>query len=487
MLFNSYEFVFLLLPAALIGYYSLNHFKRYQCALWYLFLISCVFVSYFNIQYLYVLLGNLIANFLIVRVMQKSERDGFRKCFLTAGIVLNIGLLFIFKYYDFFLETVNTVFHREFVLTELLLPLGISFYTFQQITYLVDSYRDKSLRHSFILYANYITFFPQFIQGPIVLQDEMIPQFLDTEKKSFDYDSFAKGLYVFSMGLGKKVLLADSLAKIVNGGYGNLMQLNSFSALVLTVAYTLQIYFDFCGYSDMAVGLGKMFRIELPWNFDSPYKAVSIDDFWDRWHTTLTRFFTKYVYFPLGGSRKGNIRTYVNIFLIFLLSGIWHGAAWTFIVWGILHGVVKMVKRMMTRHHIKIPVLLERVLTFVFVNFAWVYFRAPSIQDAHLLFKRLFTGGTGFLNSFMYETFNKMMEVSILFRADVWNLFENMEGIFAVIFVLVLIFACVYMKNTKEKCGKFHLTAGKLAATAGILLYSIFSFSGISEFIYFNF
>ena len=451
MLFNSYIFVFLLLPISLLGYYLLNWKKQYRMGLSFLFVISCWFIGYLNVQYLFVLLPSVLINYGIAFYMQRKAKQVERKAVLAAGVTFNLTLLVVFKYCNFLLDNVNQVFQMNIKLLEILLPLGISFYTFQQITYLVDCYRDQKIQYGFLEYAVYITFFPQFIQGPIVLQSEMIPQFLDEKKKKFDYTSFAEGMYIFSMGMGKKVLIADSLAKIVNGGYGSVDSLNSISAILLILAYTLQIYFDFCGYSDMAVGIGRMFQIELPWNFDSPYKAASIDEFWDRWHTTLTRFFTKYVYIPLGGSRKGTVRTYINIFLIFLFSGIWHGAAWTFVLWGIMHGAAKMIKRLMNQCKIQLPKVLEGILTFVFVNIAWVFFRAETIDQAFVLLQRAVTGGFGAIDKALYDSFDNMMEVSILIRADVLDITSKVPGIFAGLLILAALAACILMRNTKQK------------------------------------
>ena len=336
-------------------------------------------------------------------------------------------------------------------------------------------------------YAVYVSFFPQFIQGPIVLMEEMLPQLRDKSKKKWNDEDFAKGLYAFALGLSKKVLIADVLAGVVNIGYKEMWQINRISAVFVILAYTLQIYFDFSGYCDMALGIGKMFRLELPINFHSPYKGVSIADFWDRWHITLTRFFTRYVYIPLGGSRKGTVRTYVNIFVIFLLSGFWHGAAWTFVLWGVMHGIAMVLKRVMKTVKWNLPKWLEWAFTFVFVNIAWVFFRADTIQQGKKLLQAAWSGKTGGLQTFLYERFGERMEVSLFIRMDIFDLFSNLTVTLFVVFIIGSMIACFTMKNTQEKLAEFKPTIRKMWITIFLLFWSVISLSGISEFIYFNF
>lgn len=487
MLFNSYIFIFLMLPVTLIGYYFLNHIKQYKAGLCFLLGMSFWFIGYMNWMYLLILLPSILVNYYVTWKMHSIKDNKRKKILLIIGILLNLLLLFVFKYYDFFLENANRIFVTDFSLLQIFLPLGISFYTFKQITYLVDCYRNPDISYDLLSYATYVSFFPQFIQGPIVLQGEMIPQFFDKDKKIFSYDEFAKGLYLFSIGLGKKVLLADNLAKIVNSGYGNIEELNSPSAILTMFAYTLQIYFDFSGYCDMAIGISQMFRIDLPINFDSPYKATSIDEFWDRWHITLTRFFTRYVYIPLGGSRKGMFRTYINVFLIFLLSGIWHGAAWTFILWGVLHGVAMLVSRTVRLLKIQIPKVIGLITTFLFVNVAWVFFRADTIQDAFLLLRKMVTGGFGSIDSEINESISKVLEVSLLERVDVLDIFERLPGIYSILFVSILTFICLFTRNSITRQKQMKLTVFYGVLTIILLFYCILSLSGISEFIYFNF
>ena len=332
MLFNSYIFIFLFLPLSLIGYYTFNNFKRYRLGEIFLIGMSLWFYGYFNISYLFIIIGSILLNYFITTLMHKFER--FKKILVIIGIVGNIGVLFYYKYMGFFLSNINSLFNLDFEIIKILLPLGISFFTFQQLSYIIDSYTGKSLRYSIIEYSLFVTFFPQLVAGPIVLHNETIPQFKDKTKKVFNSENFAYGLMAFSLGMGKKVLIADYLGLIVGAGYSNVWSLTSIDAFIVMLAYTFQIYFDFSGYCDIAVGIGKMFNIDIPMNFNSPYKALTIIDFWKRWHITLTRFLRTYIYFPLGGNKKSTICTYINLSIVFLISGLWHGANYTFIVWG---------------------------------------------------------------------------------------------------------------------------------------------------------
>lgn len=303
MLYNSYIFIFIFLPIVLAGYYTFNHFKRYKTATIWLCAASLFFYGYFNWSYLIIILSSILGNYLLSHWIRPKETDTenqisdfLRRLYLIIGLLGNLGALFYFKYFDFFINNLNGIFGTDFRLLYLLLPLGISFFTFQQISYLLDCYHGKVPRYSLSEYALFVTFFPQLIAGPIVLHSEMIPQFMDIENRKFRSDNFAKGLMAFSFGLAKKVLLADTFAKAVDIGYANVGSLGTANALIVMLCYTFQIYFDFSGYCDMATGIGKFFNVDIPMNFNSPYRAETITEFWSRWHITLTRFFTTYIY-----------------------------------------------------------------------------------------------------------------------------------------------------------------------------------------------
>lgn len=334
MLFNSYVFILCFLPLTLLGYFALNKCSKFECAKVYLILMSFLFYGYFNPYYILIILSSILVNYFLGTSLTKSNNSGRSQFFLGVGIAFNVGILFYYKYLDFFIENINVIFQQDFNLLYIVLPLGISFFTFQQLSYIIDCYNKTVPNYNLLDYSLFVTFFPQLVAGPIVLHSEMVPQFADVLKKKINWDNMSKGLYALSFGLAKKVLLADTFGVFVNWGYENITSLNSFDTILIILGYTLQIYFDFSGYCDMATGIGYMFNIKLPMNFNSPYRAINILDFWRRWHITLTRFFTTYIYLPLGGSRNGKWVTYRNVMIVFLVSGIWHGANWTFVIWG---------------------------------------------------------------------------------------------------------------------------------------------------------
>ena len=495
MLFNSYIFIFLFFPLTLIGYYGLNHAKKYRAAMAFLTGMSLWFYGYNNVYYLAILVVSVLSNYGIVTLMSRTKAEKKRLLLLWTGILLNIGILLYFKYYDFFIENINLCLKSSLPLLRLALPLGISFYTFQQVSYVIDAYRGDCKDYTFLEYAAYVTYFPQLVAGPIVYHSELIPQFRDLSKKKLCFTNLSRGLYAFSLGLAKKVLIADTFSKVVTIGYGNINELNTTSAVLVMICYSLQIYFDFSGYCDMAYGMAYMMNIKLPVNFNSPYKAVSLSDFWDRWHMTLTRFFTKYIYIPLGGNRKGNARTWLNILIVYLVSGFWHGANWTFILWGILHGIVSVFERIVhfvfAKNNKKTLGIIRRVLqtalTFSFVTFAWSLFRAESISQAFLLWNRLFTGGFGAVYEPITIAFHELVEIGFLYRLGLGGLMERFPFLALTAFTVIMLFACLTMKNTQEKTDTLKLTGKKLVTVVILMMWSILSMSEISEFLYFNF
>ena len=487
MLFNSYIFIFLFFPLVLIGYYCLGHAGLYKTVLAFLTGMSLWFYGYNNIYYLFILVISILINYGLVALMSRIGQNAkLRKCCLIAGLLLNLGILFYFKYYDFFIENVNAVMKKHFPLLNLMLPLGISFYTFQQLSYVIDAYKGECENYSFLEYAAYVSYFPQLIAGPIVYHSELIPQFRDPENRRLHFTNLSRGLYAFALGLAKKVLIADTLSKVVTIGYDNIPELNTFSTLMVMICYSLQIYFDFSGYCDMAYGMAYMMNIKLPVNFNSPYKAGSVSEFWDRWHMTLTRFFTKYIYIPLGGNRKGKVRTLINIMIVFLVSGLWHGANWTFILWGALHGILSVFERITNIAAAKIPKWLRTGFTFLFVTFAWSLFRAPSITDATLLWKQLFHGGFSLYQP-IRDKFIDLIEVSLLYRMGLGGIMEAYPWLILTVFVILLLAACFLLKNTQEKVAAMKFTTWKFIVVVVLMVWSILSLSEISEFLYFNF
>ena len=312
---------------------------------------------------------------------------------MLLGLFLNLGVLFYFKYHDFFFENLNGAFGLHLTLNHLALPLGISFFTFQQLSYVIDSYKRTVPRYNILDYSLFVTFFPQLIAGPIVLHSEIVPQFADVKNRHFNFDHFAPGLYAFARGLVKKVVIADTFAVAVEAGFADALTLNTAEAWFVAIGYTLQLYFDFSGYCDMATGVGLMFNIKIPINFNSPYKSLNIREFWQRWHVTLSRFLTTYVYFPLGGSRKGLARTCVNLMIVFLLSGLWHGAAMNYVAWGAANGALQVAESFLPRRFNEPRGRLGRcakaLLTFIVIDATWLLFRAHALSTALHMAERM--------------------------------------------------------------------------------------------------
>ncbi|MBQ9009708.1 MAG: MBOAT family protein, partial [Clostridia bacterium] len=320
MLFNSYIFILAFLPLTLAVYFLLGRLpEKYSYNKIFLVLASFVFYGYNHPGYVPIIVGSILINYLLSQQMLNSNRKALRLTLLLIGIFGNLGVLFLFKYHDFFAENLNRAFSLKLALNHWVLPLGISFFTFQQLSYVIDSYTHKVPKYQFLDYALFVTFFPQLIAGPIVLHSEIVPQFADPKNRHFQSESFAPGLFAFARGLFKKVIVADTFAVAVNAGFASAHSLNTPEAWFVALGYTLQLYFDFSGYCDMATGIGLMFNIRIPMNFNSPYKSLNIREFWQRWHITLSRFLTNYIYYPLGGSRKGLPRTCLNLLVVFLI------------------------------------------------------------------------------------------------------------------------------------------------------------------------
>jgi D-alanyl-lipoteichoic acid acyltransferase DltB (MBOAT superfamily) len=345
------------------------------------------------------ILGSILVNFAIgTRLSNAHQRLGEmqqphlkinRKIVLAAGILCNLLLLGYYKYSDFLVGNVNVVFGTGYVLPHVLLPLAISFFTFTQIVYLVDSYRGETAQYNLLNYSLFVTFFPHLIAGPIVHHRQIMPQFASRRTLVRSSANIQKGLFIFAIGLFKKVVIADSFAVWASAGFDGGQPLGFFAAWATSLSYTFQLYFDFSGYCDMAVGASLMFNIWLPINFNSPYKALDIQDFWRRWHITLSNFLRDYLYIPLGGNRLGGYHTYLNLFVTFLLGGLWHGATWMFVIWGALHGMALIIHRLWSKLQRPLPPALAWLLTFVFVSVAWVFFRAKTLDDASRVLRGL--------------------------------------------------------------------------------------------------
>ena len=490
MLFNSYEFIFVFLPITFFIYFYLNHKRLTEASKGFLVCSSLFFYSWWNISYLPIILASMVFNYTAGRSLNKacnnkdSAGGGGRKSILIFGIVFNLSLLGYFKYTDFLIENFNLAFNSNAELLNLALPLAISFFTFQQIAYLVDSYRQETKEYDFLNYALFVTFFPQLIAGPIVHHKEMMPQFAKTRNKVKNYRNIAMGLFIFSIGLFKKVVIADTFAVWATQGFDVATTLNLFEAWITSLSYTFQLYFDFSGYTDMAIGLALLFNIRLPVNFNSPYKATNIQDFWRRWHITLSRFLRDYVYIPLGGNKKGSFRTYNNLMATFVIGGLWHGAGWTFIFWGFLHGLALIIQRLWEKLGFKLWTWLAWFITFNFVNIAWVFFRAKEWGDAVKVLRSMFSLDNTTIKEITSNKLNLLSEYSIQFEEIMKITHNSPNAINWIIlsFVLVLVF-----KNSIQKIDDFKLNYKNALFTSVIFTMSILSLSGESEFLYFRF
>jgi len=404
MLFNSYIFIFVFLPTTFIIFFYLNSKKLTEASKGFLVFTSLVFYAWWNIIYLPLILASMLFNFVLGNTLSKyknSKKVFSKKTILIFGILSNLLLLGYFKYADFFIENLNYVSASNMELLNLALPLAISFFTFQQIAYLVDSYKNETHEYDFINYAIFVTFFPQLIAGPIVHHKEMMPQFSRTRNKIKNHKNILLGLFIFSMGLFKKVVIADTFAIWAIEGFDFAETLTFSQAWFTSLSYTFQLYFDFSGYTDMAIGVALLFNIKIPINFNSPYKALSIQDFWRRWHMTLSRFMRDYIYIPLGGNKRGNSKAYMNVFLVALISGLWHGAGWTFVIWGAMHGIALLIHKAWNDLGFKMNNILAWFITFNFVNITWVFFRAKSWEDAIKVLKGMFD----YTNSFSIKSY----------------------------------------------------------------------------------
>ncbi|WP_078555904.1 MBOAT family O-acyltransferase [Bacillus alkalicellulosilyticus] len=485
MLFNSFEFIFAFLPIVFIVYMLLNKIKLITPAKIWLVLSSLFFYSWWNVLYLPLILSSMIINYWIGKQLGKNNNKHIRKIILTVGIVFNVGLLSYYKYSDFFIENINYLFATNLSLLYLALPLAISFFTFQQIAYLVDAYKNETKEYDFLNYSLFVSFFPQLIAGPIVHHKEVMPQFANVRNKIINYRNVAVGIFVFSIGLFKKVAIADTFGVWATEGFNNTEVLTLIEAWIVSLSYTFQLYFDFSGYTDMAIGIALLFNIRLPINFNSPYKALNIQDFWRRWHITLGRFLTAYIYIPLGGNRKGKKRTYINILLVFLISGLWHGAGWTFIFWGLLHGFAMVINRYWQTFGIKMPMLIAWFITFNFINVAWVFFRAETWADAiKVLRGMLGLNGVTLPNGGILSAISSLSNIEF----EISKFFVNNSEIDKSIYLILITFIIVvFAKNSVELRDRFKPNLLSGAAIIIMVVYTILNMSKISEFLYFNF
>ena len=520
MLFNSYVFILLFLPATVAGFYLAGRLLGREGAIGWLVLASLLFYGWWEPIYLVLILGSIVFNYSLGLSIIRQPARGRAAYWLTAaGITVNLGALAYFKYAVFFVSNVNAIGQWDIGVPEIVLPLAISFFTFQQISYLADTYAGKASEYNFLHYCLFVTFFPQLIAGPIVHHGEMLPQFARRDLLQFNHENLAVGTTLFFMGLFKKVVLADGIAVYATPVFETAEAGHSLTLIEAwggVAAYTFQIYFDFSGYSDMALGLARMFGIVLPLNFDSPYKAENIIDFWRRWHMTLSRFLRDYIYIPLGGNRKGPRRRHVNLMTVMLLGGLWHGAGWTFVIWGGLHGLYLVLNH--GWNAVKLRVASEQVfesrwwrfgarsVTLLAVMVAWVFFRAESTDGAVRVLQGM-AGLNGISIPEMHRaTLNGLFGLGDMLAAGgvAFAPTQHFLGFGPMLHLFGLLLICWYLPNTQDLLRDFRpaldfsSAAGRFwprwrfspvhaVLLAGTGLYTMSLMTNISEFLYFQF
>ncbi|MDD2285489.1 MAG: MBOAT family protein [Paludibacter sp.] len=457
---------------------------------------SLFFYAYWNPPFVLLIIFSIAFNYSWGRILEKLNSSNIKKpsfVFLFSGVAVNIGLIIYFKYCNFFLENIEKISGYDWTTINVFLPLGISFFTFQQIAYLVDCFNGKAKEHKFIHYVLFVTFFPQLIAGPIVRYDEIMPQFKKLRTYGLSYKNLLIGVSLFSIGLFKKVAIADTLSPWVATVFDATTVPTLIEAWGGAISYTFQIYFDFSGYTDMAIGLAKLFNIDLPINFNSPYKAVSIVDFWRRWHITLSLFFRDYLYIPLGGNKKGKIRQHFNIMITMCLCGLWHGASWTFVFWGALHGVFTCINHIWRdisrkKNIPKLPSWLGWFITFFCVVFCWVFFRANTFERA-LLICRGMIGLNGFiippnyLPSLLLQKLATKCLATIVYPKD-WLFAGTIE---LLLLPLLLTFCLIFKNSITLTYAEIKNNPYFCVANTFLLIVSVCSLSKISEFLYFQF
>lgn len=482
MLFNSLPYIFCFLPVTVIVYYLLLKNRLVLFSKVWLVIASVAFYSWWDPKYTTLLLASMLINFALGSSFNAKifETQTKRKALLIFSVAFNILVLGYFKYMNFFIDNVNWVLHTHIEISKIVLPLGISFFTFTQIAYLVDAYKKEAKEYDFLSYMLFVTFFPHLIAGPILHHKEMMPQFDDVKRKVLRYKNLILGLFLFTIGFFKKVYLADTFSVYVAQGFNSTSELSMFEGIIAMLSYTFQIYFDFSGYTDMALGSAKMLNIDLPLNFNSPYKAVSVQDFWKRWHITLSRFLRDYIYIPLGGNRKGELRTYTNLLTTMLIGGLWHGASWLFVLWGLMHGIAQCIHKLYLKTNIKIPKFIAVLITFIFINLSWVVFRAENTDMALKIYKSIF--------NFQNIIIPKIHHLDFVFQAGEAS-FSNI--LFMLPLGLILVF---FAPNSQEIISKIKIKNYKSAIIYGVIFAIFFvictlkqAVTKYSEFIYFNF
>jgi D-alanyl-lipoteichoic acid acyltransferase DltB (MBOAT superfamily) len=515
VLFNSYVFIFGFLPITVLGFFWIGEKIHHRLAVAWLVGASLFFYMWWNPAYLTLLILSILFNYAFGLVLSRANGGNtlHRKTLLTVGVTANLALLGYYKYANFFVDNINSIANTNFSIGTILLPLAISFFTFQQIAYLVDAYRGETREYNFLHYCLFVSFFPQLIAGPIVHHREMLPQFANDRIYRPQSLDIAIGITIFFIGLFKKVVIADTMALHATPIFDAAetgTDLSFFAAWEGALAYTFQLYFDFSGYSDMAIGLARIFGIILPANFASPYRATSIIDFWRRWHITLSRFLRDYLYFALGGNRKGRIRRYANLLVTMILGGLWHGAGWTFVAWGALHGSYLVVNHLWRKIF---PWRIDRwwsrlsarSITFLCVVIGWVFFRAESFGGAITVLRgmanlpsmldgkfgplqgMLETVGFGFQGGYLAWEHYQVMGWFTFWLFIVWGWPNTQEWMRNYKPVFEALVGKNELASAKPRWPAWRPTARWGATTAVIASLGVLGLSSVTEFLYFQF
>lgn len=498
MLFNSYEFIFLFLPISFFVYFYLSYKRLTTASKSWLVFVSLFFYSWWNVTYLPLILTSILFNYSIAStILEYNNRKKIffsKKTLLQIGLFLNLGLLLYFKYMDFFIANLNWSLNSNIPLMHIVLPLGISFFTITQIAFLIDCYEGLVKEKNFLNYMLFVTFFPHLLAGPILHHKEIMPQFASMKNKVKNYKNIAIGLFIFSIGLFKKVVIADTFGKWVNIGFDTATTLNLFEAWITSLSFTFQVYFDFSGYTDMAIGAALLFNIRLPQNFNSPYKATNIIEFWLRWHMTLTNFVSYYIYTPMLLSFKKMTfsKAMLITFIAFVIVGLWHGASWTFIVFGVLHGIAAIINHIWKKTKIKMNKILAWLITFNFINITFVIFRAKEWNDAFKILYGMFSLDKLLLPSQLANKLSFLNQYGISFGNLTNNIASDNQPFFWIIagFIIVLLF-----QHSGKIVSYPNFNRTQILSIRNSIYFSILfmlsilyiAISPYSEFIYFNF
>ena len=491
MLFNSYTFFLGFLPIVFGLYFIIAHYSRPKFARCFLVFSSLFFYGFWNISYLALLAGSIGFNFLVskklIATSSNSSSLAFRRRLLIFGLATNLALLGYFKYTNFFIENMNAVFGSNIHFAEIALPLAISFFTLQQIAYLVDSYEGLVNNESFLNYSLFVVFFPQLIAGPIVHHKQMMPQFLDGGNNRLNLSNVSLGLSIFSIGLFKKIILADTFAVWASAGFDDALELNFLESWATSLSYTFQLYFDFSGYCDMAIGAALLFNIRLPINFNSPLRATGMIEFWKRWHMTLTSFITTYIYTPI--VRSFNHLTFhkmmIATIIAFLISGLWHGASWMFVIFGFLHGFGVVINHYWkSKVKLKLPKILSWFIFFNYLNITFVYFRATSLDHAHKIILSMFNIDNLVLPLMLEKWAGPLLPSEVNFGGFLTNVKGGPDTVFWIFlgFLIILI-----PKNSMKIRDEFVLSKYTSLISSVLFFVAALYAAKQSEFLYFNF